>query len=71
MGLYALHFTGDFLIPYFVMFFLIGLPMIILETALGQYCSLGPIKCWKAMHSLPEDTYTSPIARSKISPSID
>jgi len=32
---------GGFLIPYFVMLVLAGLPIFFLSTAIGQFCSLG------------------------------
>jgi SNF family Na+-dependent transporter len=33
---------GAFLIPYFVLYFLIGAPIYYLELALGQFSSRGP-----------------------------
>ena len=35
-------FPGAFLIPYFVLYFLIGAPIYYLELALGQFSSRGP-----------------------------
>ena len=32
---------GGFLIPYFVMLVLAGLPIFFMSTAIGQFCSLG------------------------------
>ena len=37
---------GAFLIPYFLMLLLCGMPMFLMELALGQYFSLGPIATW-------------------------
>jgi len=33
---------GAFLIPYFILYFLIGAPIYYLELALGQFSSRGP-----------------------------
>lgn len=40
--LYSLIFLGAFLIPYFILYFLIGAPIYYLELALGQFSSRGP-----------------------------
>ncbi|XP_077429437.1 sodium- and chloride-dependent neutral and basic amino acid transporter B(0+) [Vanacampus margaritifer] len=40
---------GAFLIPYFVMLVLAGIPLYFLESALGQFCSQGPIQVWRAV----------------------
>lgn len=37
---------GGFLIPYFVMLVLAGLPIFFLSTSVGQFCSLGPGKVY-------------------------
>jgi SNF family Na+-dependent transporter len=34
--------SGAFLIPYFILYFLIGAPIYYLELALGQFSSRGP-----------------------------
>lgn len=40
--------TGAFLIPCFISMFLCGIPMLALESAIGQFCSQGPIHVWRA-----------------------
>ncbi|CAF1599490.1 unnamed protein product, partial [Didymodactylos carnosus] len=37
---------GAFLIPYFVVYFLIGAPIYFLELALGQFSNNGPAKAF-------------------------
>ena len=41
--------VGAFLIPYFIMLICLGVPLYFLETALGQFCSQGPINTWSAV----------------------
>ncbi|XP_066287463.1 sodium- and chloride-dependent glycine transporter 2-like [Branchiostoma lanceolatum] len=38
---------GAFLIPYVIMLLLSGLPLFLMELALGQFASQGPISVWK------------------------
>ena len=33
---------GVFLIPYFIFLFLVGIPLVLLEMAVGQFTSTGP-----------------------------
>ncbi|XP_067362153.1 sodium- and chloride-dependent neutral and basic amino acid transporter B(0+) [Channa argus] len=40
---------GAFLIPYFVMLVVTGIPLFFLESAFGQFCSQGPINVWSAV----------------------
>uniref|UniRef100_A0A673C1C1 Transporter n=1 Tax=Sphaeramia orbicularis TaxID=375764 RepID=A0A673C1C1_9TELE len=40
---------GAFLIPYFVMLVVAGIPLFFLESAFGQFCSQGPINVWRAV----------------------
>ncbi|XP_071477252.1 sodium- and chloride-dependent neutral and basic amino acid transporter B(0+)-like [Diadema antillarum] len=43
---------GAFLIPYVVMLTFAGLPLFFMEVSFGQYCSQGPITCWRAIPML-------------------
>uniref|UniRef100_W5N3P1 Transporter n=1 Tax=Lepisosteus oculatus TaxID=7918 RepID=W5N3P1_LEPOC len=45
---------GAFLIPYVLFLFTCGIPVFLLETALGQYTSQGSITCWKKICPLFE-----------------
>ncbi|XP_068598918.1 sodium- and chloride-dependent neutral and basic amino acid transporter B(0+)-like [Brachionichthys hirsutus] len=40
---------GAFLIPYFLMLLLCGIPLFFMEAAIGQFCSQGLIKAWSAV----------------------
>ncbi|XP_008294264.1 sodium- and chloride-dependent neutral and basic amino acid transporter B(0+) [Stegastes partitus] len=40
---------GAFLIPYFTMLVVTGIPLFFLESAFGQFCSQGPINIWRAV----------------------
>ncbi|XP_034541776.1 sodium- and chloride-dependent neutral and basic amino acid transporter B(0+)-like [Notolabrus celidotus] len=40
---------GAFLFPYFLMLVLCGIPLFFLESAIGQFCSQGPINVWRAV----------------------
>ncbi|XP_059185529.1 sodium- and chloride-dependent neutral and basic amino acid transporter B(0+) [Centropristis striata] len=43
------HGGGAFLIPYFLMLVVAGIPLYFLESAFGQFCSQGPINVWRAV----------------------
>ncbi|XP_060081370.1 sodium-dependent proline transporter-like [Ylistrum balloti] len=38
---------GAFLIPFVVMMVIIGVPLFFMEACLGQFCSSGPMTCWR------------------------
>jgi len=41
------YIAGAFLIPYFLYLFVMGMPLVMLELAYGQFSSLSPIAVWK------------------------
>lgn len=47
---FLLFFTGAFLIPYLVMLFLEGMPVLYLELAIGQYFRSGCAGVWNSVH---------------------
>ena len=40
---------GAFLVPYFTMLLLCGMPLFCMELSIGQYFSLGPVTSWTAL----------------------
>ncbi|XP_061818209.1 sodium-dependent proline transporter isoform X2 [Nerophis lumbriciformis] len=48
---------GVFLIPYFLMVFVIGVPLFLMELSLGQYGAAGPITVWKCCPLLKAWTF--------------
>ena len=44
--------AGLFLVPYFTMLFLIGIPMYVLEMSLGQFTSQSLLQCWECAPAL-------------------
>ena len=40
---------GVFLIPYFIMLFICGIPLFCAELALGQYSGKGTLAVWKSV----------------------
>ena len=51
-----LYFTGVFLLPYCVLALLSGVPLFLMENALGQFTQEGTINCWKKLCPLLEGT---------------
>lgn len=47
--IFYLHcfFSGAFFIPYCIALAFLGIPIFLLELAIGQYSSAGPFTCWK------------------------
>ncbi|KAI1293823.1 Sodium- and chloride-dependent GABA transporter 2 [Halotydeus destructor] len=43
---------GAFVIPYIIMIFLIGIPILLLETSLGQYTAMGPVHAYANLSPL-------------------
>lgn len=41
------HFLGAFLVPYVLFLLTCGIPMFLVETAMGQFTSQGCITCWR------------------------
>ncbi|CAK9300374.1 unnamed protein product [Gordionus sp. m RMFG-2023] len=40
---------GAFLVPYFIMLLIVGIPLFYIEISQGQFASLGPIKIWRVV----------------------
>lgn len=40
---FILYYSGVFLVPYFIILFVCGVPMLFMELAVGQYTGRGPI----------------------------
>lgn len=47
--------AGVFLVPYFTMMFITGVPLFLMELSLGQYGAAGPITVWKCCPLLKGD----------------
>ena len=47
--IFSYLFIASFLIPYFVILILAGLPLFLMEMSFGQFSSLGPISAWNAV----------------------
>lgn len=52
----SLLWAGAFLIPYFLMLVVTGIPLYFLESAVGQFCSQGSITVWRAAPILQGET---------------
>lgn len=57
--------TGAFFIPYVLFLVTCGIPLFVLETALGQYTSRGGIMCWRKICPLFEGKVHPVTSRSK------
>ena len=44
---FSLLLAGAFLVPYFIMLAICGIPIFFMELSLGQFSSLGPLAVWK------------------------
>lgn len=42
------HYGSAYLVPYVVLLFLVGLPMILLEISVGQFLGQGAAHTWRA-----------------------
>lgn len=52
---------GVFLVPYLVLAVTCGLPLFLLETAMGQYTQEGGITCWRKICPLAEGKSGCPV----------
>jgi solute carrier family 6 GABA transporter-like protein 6/8/11/12/13 len=52
---------GAFFIPYILYLVSCGIPLFILETALGQYTSQGGITCWRKICPVFEGEFLCPV----------
>lgn len=53
--------SGAFFIPYILFLVTCGIPLFVLETALGQYTSRGGIMCWRKVCPLFEGKVHPPV----------
>lgn len=51
--------AGVFLIPCFLMLVFCGIPLFVLETAIGQFCSQGSINVWRAVPIMQGKNHTT------------
>jgi len=49
MALIIPHFPGAFLIPYLILLVLEGMPLLLLEFAIGQRLRKGSVGVWRAI----------------------
>lgn len=52
MTIQLIHFPGAFLIPYLIMLFVEGMPLLYLEFAAGQHFRKGSMGTWNLVHPL-------------------
>ncbi len=48
--LLIIHFSGAFLIPYLILLVLEGMPILLLEIAIGQRLRKGSVGVWRAIN---------------------
>lgn len=53
--------SGAFLIPYFIMLAICGIPLFFMELSLGQFSSLGPLAVWKISPLFKGESYAEMI----------
>jgi len=46
--MFSSSFSGAFLIPFVIMLFVTGIPLVYLELSFGQFASSGVVSIWKA-----------------------
>uniref|UniRef100_A0A668AYL3 Transporter n=1 Tax=Myripristis murdjan TaxID=586833 RepID=A0A668AYL3_9TELE len=56
-----------FLIPYFIMLVVAGIPLFFLESSFGQFCSQGPIYAWRAVPILQGVGFSMLVVNSLVS----
>ena len=58
--------AGAFFIPYLIFLFTCGIPVFLLETALGQYTSQGGITAWRKICPIFEGELLVPDTRVSV-----
>lgn len=57
--LFILFLAATFLIPYFIMLAINGIPLFYMELAIGQYLSLGTVGAWTALCPIARGMFNS------------
>uniref|UniRef100_K1QL48 Sodium-and chloride-dependent glycine transporter 2 n=1 Tax=Magallana gigas TaxID=29159 RepID=K1QL48_MAGGI len=60
--------AGAFLIPFVIMLFITGIPLVFMELSLGQYASAGVVRVWRASPIFQgeyKNTFTCALLNSK------
>lgn len=60
------HFLGAFLVPYVLFLLSCGIPMFLMETAMGQFTSQGCITCWRYFCPLFEGQCVARLIQTEI-----